>query len=199
MISLRKLMQVAKEEVRVDWRRVGTGFVSSIAPQHSFNRTRTALLRQLGVRIAPTSCFAGPLRITGAGAIRELLTIGPGCHITGPLHVDLVAQVSIGAGVYMGYDIMLLTVDHELGPSAQRCGRLASGPIHIGDGAWIGSRAVILPGVHIGNGAIVASGAVVTHNVAPNALVGGVPAKFVRDLDEAPSRGERRGRLTVAK
>ncbi|MDP8999117.1 MAG: hypothetical protein M3O46_03290 [Myxococcota bacterium] len=56
---------------------------------------------------------------------------------------------------------------------------------------------MILPGVQIGNGAIVAAGAVVTRNIPPCALVGGVPAKFARDLEETIAR-ERRGLFTVA-
>jgi acetyltransferase-like isoleucine patch superfamily enzyme len=61
---------------------------------------------------------------------------------------------------------------------------------------WIGSRATILPGVRIGRGAVVAAGAVVTKDVAPDTMVGGVPARLVRDLDEDSSPlSDRRCRL----
>ncbi|WP_410878884.1 CatB-related O-acetyltransferase [Myroides sp. DW712] len=50
----------------------------------------------------------------------------------------------------------------------------------IGDGAWIGMRAMIMPGITIGEGAIIASGAVVTKNVAPYTLVAGNPAKPIK-------------------
>ena len=49
-------------------------------------------------------------------------------------------------------------------------------------GAWIGARAVILPGLKIGAGAVVAAGAVVTEDVAPDVMVGGVPAKELKRL-----------------
>lgn len=52
--------------------------------------------------------------------------------------------------------------------------------IEIGNDVWIGANAIILPGVKIGNGAIIAAGAVVTKNVEPYAIVGGVPAKFIK-------------------
>lgn len=50
----------------------------------------------------------------------------------------------------------------------------------IGDGVWIGMRAMIMPGVKIGEGAVIAAGAVVTDDVEPYAVVAGVPAKKIR-------------------
>lgn len=55
-------------------------------------------------------------------------------------------------------------------------------PIVIGDGCWIGANATIIGGVTIGDGAVVAAGAVVTKDVAPNTIVGGVPAKVIKKL-----------------
>jgi maltose O-acetyltransferase len=198
MIQLRKVLRVAKQELGFDPRRICAHAVSGIFPQNSFNRVRTSLLRALGLKIAATTCFGGSVTITGSGSVHDLLSIGPGCHITGPLHIDLTASVSIGARVYMGYDVMLVTADHELGEAVQRCGRRVYRPIFIEDGVWIGSRAVILPGVRIGRGAVVAAGAVVTRNVPPNAMVGGVPAKLLRDLEDAVAGNARRDRLAAA-
>jgi maltose O-acetyltransferase len=203
MAPLSKLRQVAGAELRVDPRKLGARAVSQLFPQHAFNRVRTLLLRALGVRMGAASCFAGAVKFTGSGSVPLLFSIGPGCYISGPLHVDLMAEVRIGARVYMGYEVMLITADHQIGPSAQRCGARVHGSIEIGDGAWIGSRAVILPGVRVGPGAVVAAGAVVTKDVAPDALVAGVPARFVRELadetgDEVPAVSDRRCRLAEA-
>ncbi|MCP1996425.1 CatB-related O-acetyltransferase [Flavobacterium sp. HSC-61S13] len=57
---------------------------------------------------------------------------------------------------------------------------IGKGDTVIGDGAWIGMRAMIMPGITIGEGAIVASGAVVTKNVAPYTIVAGNPAQLVK-------------------
>jgi acetyltransferase-like isoleucine patch superfamily enzyme len=52
--------------------------------------------------------------------------------------------------------------------------------VTIGNDVWIGSRALIFAGVSVGHGAVIAAGAVVTSDVAPYAIVGGVPAKVIR-------------------
>jgi acetyltransferase-like isoleucine patch superfamily enzyme len=52
-------------------------------------------------------------------------------------------------------------------------------PIHIDDDVWIGSHAVIMPGVKLGRGCVVAAGAIVTKSVAPNTVVAGVAAQIV--------------------
>ena len=54
------------------------------------------------------------------------------------------------------------------------------GDTRIGDGVWIGMRAMIMPGVTIGEGAVIAAGAVVTKDVEPYAIVGGNPAEVIR-------------------
>ncbi len=56
-------------------------------------------------------------------------------------------------------------------------------PVIIGDNVWIGACVTIVPGVTIGDNAIIAAGAVVTKNVEPNTVVGGVPAKFIKNID----------------
>lgn len=52
-----------------------------------------------------------------------------------------------------------------------------------GDGGWIGGNCTILPGVTIGNNVVVAAGAVVTKDIPDNSLVGGVPARLIRELE----------------
>ena len=55
-------------------------------------------------------------------------------------------------------------------------------PIQFEDKVWLGANVTILQGVTIGEGAIVAAGAVVTKDVAPRTIVGGVPAKFIKNI-----------------
>jgi acetyltransferase-like isoleucine patch superfamily enzyme len=61
----------------------------------------------------------------------------------------------------------------------------------VGDGSWLASRVVVLPGVTIGEGAVVCAGAVVARDVDSHTMVGGVPAKLMRKLD-GPSYADER-------
>lgn len=92
-------------------------------------------------------------------------------------------NITTGNNVSVGPEATILTLGHDP-QSASFADR--GGDVVIGDRAWIGYRAIILPGVTIGEGAVVAAGAVVTRDVEPFSIVAGVPAKPIgqrnRDL-----------------
>lgn len=92
------------------------------------------------------------------------------------------AGVTIGRSVAVGPIVRLVTDSHEIGLETRRAGQFHVREIKIEDGVWIGAGATVLGGVTVGRGAIVAAGAVVTSDVAPNTVVGGVPAKLIRKL-----------------
>jgi maltose O-acetyltransferase len=187
--NVNKLINVVRDETKIDLRKVGGRLVSRSLPQLTFDRVRTTLLRAMGLRIGRSSLIHGELNITGFGDAKELLTIGEEAYINGPFHIDLGAAVDIGDRVGIGHHVLIMTVSHESGNAHRRCGKATYAPVSIGDGAWIGSGVKILPGVKIGEGAVVASGAVVTRDVPPNTMVGGVPAKLIRVLATG-SKGE---------
>lgn len=56
--------------------------------------------------------------------------------------------------------------------------------IKIGKNVWVGANATICQGVEIGDGAVIAAGTVVTKNVAKNTVVAGVPARFIKNVEE---------------
>lgn len=177
------LKVVAADELGALLSRRLLAHVSIALPTQSLCRSRTALLRSAGVRIGPRSMVQGPLLITGSGDNPCLdVAIGTYSLISGALHCDVGAPIRIGDRVRIGHNVSLLTVDHEVGSGDMRSGATKCGPIEIGDGAWVASHVMVLPGVRIGAGAIVAAGAVVTRDVPDNTLVAGVPARVARDL-----------------
>jgi acetyltransferase-like isoleucine patch superfamily enzyme len=124
----------------------------------------------------------GRIRIAGGLAPASRVSIGADCFINDGCRFDCSAQITIDDGVYLGHDVAVLTSSHELGSPERRAGSFTCAPIHIGRGAWVGARAVILQGVTVGDGAVIAAGAVVARSVPPNVLVGGVPARELRQL-----------------
>jgi acetyltransferase-like isoleucine patch superfamily enzyme len=102
--------------------------------------------------------------------------------------------VTIGDRVYTSPFVQIIAVNHVFDDPARpfvEQGITAQG-ITIEDDVWIGSGAVVTDGVRVGKGAMVAAGAVVTKDVPSHAVVGGVPAKVIREIDgqRAAERGE---------
>jgi acetyltransferase-like isoleucine patch superfamily enzyme len=93
--------------------------------------------------------------------------------------------VTIGDRVYTSPMVQIMAVNHVYDDPAQPFvsqGLTAEG-IVVEDDVWIGSGAVITDGVRVGRGAVIAAGAVVTEDVAPHTVVGGVPARILREID----------------
>lgn len=160
----------------------GVGLANAL-PQYTFGWLRLALLRLAGIAIGPESSFGGRTRIAGGARPAERLTIGARCFLNDGCRFDVSAPVVLGDDVFVGHDVAFLTATHELGPTRRRAGTNSAAPIRIGNGTWIGARATVLAGVQVGAGAVIAAGAVVTADVPDDALVGGVPAVVLRQLD----------------
>lgn len=91
--------------------------------------------------------------------------------------------ITIGENCSVGMEVMFWTGKHKMGPAQHRAGPLSEASIRVGNGCWIGTRAVVLGGVTIGDGCVIAAGAVVTRDCEPNGMYAGVPARRVKDLD----------------
>lgn len=108
------------------------------------------------------------------------IKVGTGCYFNKGSYIR--AQVTIGNDVLVGPFVKFVTDSHELGPSTKRGGPIYRTPISVGNGVWIGADVTIVGNVSIGDGAIVAAGSLVNKDVPANTLVGGVPAKHIKDL-----------------
>jgi acetyltransferase-like isoleucine patch superfamily enzyme len=106
----------------------------------------------------------------------EGLIIGENTVINANCRLDSRGELEIGNNVSVSEDVIFLTADHNedlIGISGR------AKKIVIKDYVWIGTRAMILPGVAIEKGAVVAAGAVVTRNVESLHIVAGIPAKKI--------------------
>ncbi|MBR5068525.1 MAG: hypothetical protein IKX25_03920 [Bacteroidales bacterium] len=121
-----------------------------------------------------TSYLMPPLQIDFARQMK----IGRGVFVNHLLTCMAAGGITIDDGAMIGPNVRIVTDNHDFeNRMVLRCK-----PVHIGRRAWIGVGAIILPGVTIGENAVVAAGAVVTKDVAPNTIVGGNPAKFIKNI-----------------
>lgn len=90
--------------------------------------------------------------------------------------------ITIEDGALIAPRVSLLSEGHPVNPADRQS--LVPGHIHIKRNAWISAGAMILPGVTVGENSIVAAGAVVSSDVPDNTIVGGVPAKVIKRVDE---------------
>jgi len=111
------------------------------------------------------------------------VSIGVGTVIDHDCLISTTGGLLIGAHVFISPGVWLITGTHDINDAGFAP---TYGAIVIDDYAWIGPRATILGHVTIGRGAVVQAGAVVTQDVAPNTVVGGIPAIVIgmRNLRE---------------
>ena len=88
--------------------------------------------------------------------------------------------ISIGAETIIGVDVMIMDSNQHTPGNILKPDKPEG--VHIGAGVWIGSRAIILPGVLISNGVVIGAGSIVTKNVPARTLVAGNPAREIRKL-----------------
>jgi len=147
--------------------------IPSFAARHAYYRW------VLRYRVASPASIGMKVFVTG-----DDMTIGPNTIVNPRCYLDGRGGLSIGANVSISREASIQTLQHD--PDSPEFA-LRAEPVRICDRVWIGTRAIILPGVTIGEGAVVAAGAVVTKDIAPFTIVGGVPARQI---------GERNRELT---
>jgi acetyltransferase-like isoleucine patch superfamily enzyme len=118
---------------------------------------------------------------------RPKITIGDGCGIQFYFHCGAAESVTIGNDVGIGGRVLITDHDHVFNMPKQSCirtSKLQSAPVVIEDGAALHEGCVILKGVTVGKRAVVGANAVVTKDVPPFTIVGGVPARVIRKIDQ---------------
>lgn len=116
------------------------------------------------------------------------LIIGQNVSINDHVFLQCHGGITIGNNVTLSRNTQILTGGLDLRNysenAQQRYRSHTGGPVLIDDGVWIAANCVVVGGVHIPKNCVIAAGSVVNKSLSiPNALYGGVPAKFIKKLD----------------
>jgi maltose O-acetyltransferase len=125
-----------------------------------------------GVHMGTYIWFYGP------GEIRRIgVSIGRNTRINRNCTLDARSPLVIGDNVSISPEVMVVAGLHDVNDPEFPDSPVGPWAVAIEDHVWIGTRAMILPGVTVGRGAVVAAGSVVTRDVPPLTIVAGAPAK----------------------
>ena len=163
---------------RLVWEIVWRLFAAT-TPRWMLQNWRNFLLRRFGAKVGKGVRVHGGARIWSPWS----LEIGGNSWIAEGASIYCVDTIRIGHDAVISEGAFVCTAEHDItSPKFE----LVTRPITIGDMAWVGSCAIILPGRNVGEGAVVAAGSVVTRDVAPWTVVAGNPARVIRTREVRP-------------
>lgn len=162
--------------------------VARLLPATRFFGLKRWLLRLAGAQVGDNVRCASSARFQLTGGLQIGADTWIGHEV---LVVGGDAPVRIGACCDIAPRVLLATGTHQIAPHAAHvAGKGYSLPISIGDGCWIGAGAIILGGTTLGPHCIVAAGAVVRGQFPGRVLIGGVPARVIKPIDELASSSQ---------
>ena len=135
------------------------------------------LLNRVGHKLGEGTKVVGPIICTGSLISGKNNWIGTNFCIRGN------GTVILGDNCDIGPDVTFITGSHEIGSVIRRAGLGLNYNIKIGNGNWIGCRSSFVNNIEIGNSNVVAACSCVCKSFADNTLMGGVPAKVIKQLD----------------
>ena len=143
---------------------------------HSMPEVRDLIARLFGKPVDPSFRVFPPF-YTDFG---KNITVGKNVFINACCHFQDQGGITLGDNCLVGHNVVFATLNHGFAPEERQS--MLPAPIVVGRNVWIGSNSTILQGVTIGDNSIIAAGSVVTKDVPANAIVAGVPARFIRSI-----------------
>lgn len=161
-------------------------FIANFFSRSSFtDRHGYKIYKLAGMHFEGGAKIFGPLIIRQLGSASKI-HIGQGAFLNTEIRFGIPrgdSFVKIGKNCQIGPRVCFETGSHDLYYTGKRR-KGSSKSIVVEEGVWIGAGTIVTGGVTIGKGAVVAAGAVVSKNVEPYTLVGGVPAKFIKKIEQ---------------
>lgn len=158
-----------------------SGIIFSLPRNRLFNIIKKSYLLIQGANVGQRVTFYPGIKINPA----KNINIGNDVDIAWGVLITTKGGVSIGDRTLIGYNSMIFSANHSIPTAPKKI--FYSGhevaPVQISNDVWIGAGCIILPGVSIGEGAVVAAGSVVTKDIEQFSIVGGVPAKLIKNRD----------------
>lgn len=143
---------------------------------HSMPEVRDLFARLFGKPVDPSFRVFPPF-YTDFG---KNITVGKNVFINACCHFQDQGGITLSDNCLVGHNVVFATLNHGFAPEERQS--MLPAPIVVGRNVWIGSNSTILQGVTIGDNSIIAAGSVVTKDVPANAIVAGVPARFIRSI-----------------
>ena len=109
---------------------------------------------------------------------------GSGIYANSNLTLVDDGHIYIGDKVMFGPNVTVVTAAHPVEPGLRARGFQYNKDVYIGENAWIGAEAVILPGVHIGRNAVIGAGSIVTADIPDNSVAVGNPCRVMREAGQ---------------
>jgi maltose O-acetyltransferase len=168
------------EDLTVDFARAQDLLARYNATAHADQDERDQILTELLGDVGDGIVIRPPFRCEYGTRV----TIGAGTFANYELLMLDVAPITIGSACQIATRVQLLTATHPVDPEPRRAGWESAEPIVVGDNVWLGGGAILCPGVTIGDDTVVGAGAVVTRDLPAGVVAVGAPAKVLREIDE---------------
>ena len=168
------------EDIAADFARAQDLLARYNATAHAEQEERDAILSELLGAVGDGVVVRPPFRCEYGTRV----TIGAGTFANYELLMLDVAPIAIGTACQIASRVQLLTATHPIDPQPRRDGWEYAEPIVVGDNVWLGGGVTVCPGVTIGDDTVVGAGAVVTRDLPAGVVAVGAPARVLREIGE---------------